>query len=730
VTILEEAKRLHAQGFDLLWLRSRSKAPFESGWSKLPKKTWEELEKAYKPGYNLGVRLGREIPGRGYLGVIDCDVKSGGQRFLQELEKRLQELFGAKLDNAPFVISGRGNGSCHYYILTPEPFSPKRLSQSSEMVDVEMGGKTVKRAAWEISFMGIGQQVVLPPSIHPDSGRQYKWDDRVGAKFPLIEIPGGIKKENPRKESLGDYKFEIVDLVGSSLPDSVIDKILNGDLVKDRSEELKPICAELHFTGFNRNQILSVMTDKTTFIGQTPFDHTHSEDRIRAAAWVEKYHLDPMYREVDCNEAFSSAVIEEVLSESQKELQEEELFGIDWRLKLDRNDKGRLKSTLKNVVLILSHSVCEKVFVRDDFSFTDTYTIDTPWGGKKGNELTDDDAVRIKLWLARNYQIEPPSGMIFDAMAAVAMENEYHPVREWFLTLPEWDGLNRLDSWLKKNFEAKGDSEYIAQVFRKFMVACVARIYEPGTKFDWMPILEGAQGIGKSSFPRLLAGDGWFSDWLPPLEDKDAALNLCGTLIHEMGELANFRKAQIEAVKAFLTRTVDKVRPPYGRKKIIRKRQNLFMGTTNKDEYLKDETGNRRFKPVVVGQLNFEALKKDRPQLFAEAIFIFKNGLEETLDLEGSAKNFEVQIQNEKMITDVSDSMLSDLEKWGEKSEGKIAGKIEDNMVRLSDLFESVQVFGKWKHDNANLQNAAKALKRFGYEKYRSSGKPFWRRKK
>ena len=147
--------------------------------------------------------------------------------------------------------------------------------------------------------------------------------------------------------------------------------------------------------------------------------------------------------------------------------------------------------------------------------------------------------------------------------------------------MPPWDETPRIDTWLKRNFEAQGDDEYLAQVFRKWLCAMVIRAYEPGAKFDWMPIFEGEQGVGKSSFGRMLCGDKYFLDWLPDLMNKDSALALQGIWAVEMGELASFRKNEIEAVKAFLTRTVDKVRPPYGERWLESKRRCVFFGTTN-----------------------------------------------------------------------------------------------------------------------------------------------------
>jgi putative DNA primase/helicase len=266
------------------------------------------------------------------------------------------------------------------------------------------------------------------------------------------------------------------------------------------------------------------------------------------------------------------------------------------------------------------------------------------------------------------------------------------------------------------------------------MVAMVLRDYEPGAKFDWMPIFEGKQGIGKSSLGRLLVGDKYFVDWLPDLSDKDSALSLQGAWAVEFGELTNLRKQDVESAKAFISRTVDKVRPPYGRIQIESPRRCVFFGTTNSDTYLRDDSGNRRFKPVKVGQLDFDAIARDREQLFAEALFIYVNGFEteKTLDIEGKAKEYEAKIQAEKMLEDESTFMVEDFKKFM-KNEAQKRDEIDTRFnfekFKLTELFSDGWdgPFRGYKSDMRHLQFAAKALKQLGAEKFKSSGSVFWR---
>jgi predicted P-loop ATPase len=215
--------------------------------------------------------------------------------------------------------------------------------------------------------------------------------------------------------------------------------------------------------------------------------------------------------------------------------------------------------------------------------------------------------------------------LVQDAVAAVARYHIYHPIRD-DLGRVIWDGSPRLGSWLVR-LAGTEDSPYVRAVGRKFLIQMVARVMRPGCKADHVLVLSGAQGIGKSTACRILAGD-YFSDNLPPINGgKDTMIHLRGKWLIELSEMAPSRKSEAEDLKAFLTTTVDSYRDPYGRTEGAWPRQCVFVGTTNSDKFLNDETGGRRFWPVTIpGVIDTDGLAAERDQLLAEALAAFSTG--------------------------------------------------------------------------------------------------------
>ena len=272
----------------------------------------------------------------------------------------------------------------------------------------------------------------------------------------------------------------------------------------------------------------------------------------------------------------------------------EDFGDADWQTALEIDRQGNVKDILDNLVLIIRHheGLSNIAFNchRDGIDAKGG----VPWDQIKIG-WNDSDYAGLKVYLSDHYGIYAPT-KTKDALLAVAAERAYHPIKEFLEALPEWDGVPRVDTLFIDYFGAD-DTSFKRAVSRKSMVAAVARIYAPGTKFDSVPILNGPQGIGKSTFYAKLAGD-WFSDslTLTDMKDKSEPEKLQGYWILELGELAGMRKTDVETVKSFISRVDDKYRASYGVTVESHPRQCIIVGSTNAETgFLRDITGNRRF---------------------------------------------------------------------------------------------------------------------------------------
>ena len=252
----------------------------------------------------------------------------------------------------------------------------------------------------------------------------------------------------------------------------------------------------------------------------------------------------------------------------------------------------------------------------------------------------------------------------FDAMKNVAMRHKFHPIKD-LLNSFQWDGREHIRSLLPEYLGAE-DSDYTYQVMRLWMLGAVARIFRSGCKFDYCMILQGAQGVGKSTLPRLMTlDDSWFSDSLDSLDTDRSAQSLIEVWICELAELKSLARTTggMESVKKFLTATQDRFRQPYERRADTYLRSCVFMGTTNKSDLLSDQTGNRRFLIVKVGEqkpeknLFDESAMEDIRQSWAEAVYIWKNE-KPTLILPESLKQEAEQDQNDNMADDGSSGII------------------------------------------------------------------------
>lgn len=331
----------------------------------------------------------------------------------------------------------------------------------------------------------------------------------------------------------------------------------------------------------------------------------------------------------------------------------------NWQTALELDKQGKIKDTLDNIVLIIRNdSELESIAFnkhRDGIDARDGL----PWEQMKGG-WNDSDNAALKVYLSNKYGIYSPT-KTKDAILAVAAERSYHPIKEYLDHLPEWDGIDRVEILLIDYFNAT-DNSYTRAVTRKMMVAAVARIYHPGTKFDSVLILNGPQGIGKSTFFAKLAGD-WFSDslTLTDMKDKAGPEKLQGYWILELGELAGMRKTDVEVVKSFISRSDDKYRASYGVNVESHPRQCIIVGSTNAESgFLRDITGNRRFWPVRISgdgkRKAWQMSVYDVEQIWAETLVLYAKG--EKLYLEGSDVELATNEQADAMESDEREGLV------------------------------------------------------------------------
>lgn len=300
---------------------------------------------------------------------------------------------------------------------------------------------------------------------------------------------------------------------------------------------------------------------------------------------------------------------------------------VDWKAGLLRSEHGALKPLLANAITVLSNAPPFAGIIKLDQFATRIMLVgappwdcaDAPWAPRPWSSSDD---IRAAEWLQRQ-GIAVNSNVAAQAVTAVAEQQKFHPVIA-YLDRCRWDGKARLATWMTKYLGAK-DNLYHNQVGRCSLIAAVARIRRPGSKVDTMPILEGAQGLGKSTLLRVLF-EPWYSDEIADFGSKDAAMQLSGAWLIEISELDAMSRADAGRIKAFISRTTDRYRPPYGSRVIEQPRSCVFWGTTNSDGYLRDDTGGRRFWPVRVGQVDIGGLSADRDQLWAEAQHAYSAG--------------------------------------------------------------------------------------------------------
>ena len=301
----------------------------------------------------------------------------------------------------------------------------------------------------------------------------------------------------------------------------------------------------------------------------------------------------------------------------------------EWMFNLKRNSNGIIEKTIDNILLVLENDPLVKGKIAlDDFANRGLVIGALPWdSSEKKRFWNDTDDAGLRHYLEKVYGLIGKE-KVYDATSLCAHKHKFNSVRDYLLSV-KWDGVSRLETLFIDYFGAD-DNDYTKEVAKKSFVAAVARVMQPGIKFDNMVIISGAQGIGKRTFFSYLGKD-WFSDSLVTFEGKEAAELIQGRWLIEVGELSGMTKSETNTVKQFLSKTDDIYREAYGRRTAQFPRKCIFFGTTNDTEYLKDPTGGRRFWPVDANAKKatksvFRDLPSEVDNIWAEAFVFWQLG--------------------------------------------------------------------------------------------------------
>jgi predicted P-loop ATPase len=594
----------------------------------------------------------------------------------------------------------------------------------------------------KLEILGQGQQFVAA-GIHPDTGAPYTWGKWSPDDVPLADLPpvtqeqvAELVAEAERRFRAAGYRTKAeIEAAAAPAPEpranikgivatgktnpfrTVNDAALKdldrwvptlfGDaarkdhrgvwrvsstgLGRDREEDLS--IAPEGIVDFGEHDMGDAKRGKRTAIDLV-IEHGGAADASAAARWL----ADQLGIEVE--------IAAKRKAKAQPPDPEDDHPDVErWNEKLHRNDRGEARDIIANVALILRTDTRFKGNIRFNLMLEAVEARGLPWRGGGWAAWTDADDIFCAEWCQRRHAyVKRPTCAA--AVQIVARDLQHHPIRERLNGLA-WDGTARAETWLATYLGA-ADTAYTRAVGRAWLVSAVARVFSPGCKADHALILEGAQGAGKSTAAATIAlEDAWFSDEIADLGTKDAAQDLRGKWIVELAELSALNRGAVERVKAFMSRRVDHYRPSYGTRSQDFPRMCAFIGSTNADAYLGDETGGRRFWPVKVGAIDIAGLKADRDQIWAEAVAGYRAGA--TWWLDRATEDHARQQQDARRIVDPWEELVLD---WAEAQTGAVA---------VRDVMTSAIGIDYDRRDQHAQNRIARILKAAGWERKRDT---------
>lgn len=759
--VLARIGPLAREGVTFHWLRPNSKAPIASKWSEAPAETLADLEKSHVANANVGVRLGElSKVSAGYLYLIDLDIRDESKK--DECLAALRSMW-PDYDRFPTVISGSGGESRHIYLVSDGLFRSKKLARSPgfQMVWNDTKGREVKQHDWEIEFFGTGKQAVVPPSIHPDTGRAYEWlrefdelDIGLG-DWPVVsaedlkswgaraDAATGDEFDDDADELFAEAKSEPIGLGIAEIERTVAD--LPDDWVDDRDQWFIVGMALHHETGggddgfeiwcdwsqqsskFDREDQLRVwksfgknkrtnpvrMPTLVAAAGENRLKDAHDFVQVDEIEDAEFEDLLPPSKPADPLDdllgptsggdliASPSKSVTGQISYTPGDRDLEKQDG--WESWLQRNEDGLIKSTMPNVQLIIRNDPRtrgvmafnkfkqEIVLIRKPRLYKLRKESPKPVLQLEGSIWNVSDKVNGDNWTDSHehpirriiegptrqggYDIKVTDRDLKAATDMVALENSFHPVTDYLNAMAaSWDGVTGRAEELFIKYLGCPDDPYHREVARNMLLGAVTRAFEPGHKFDFVTILQGAQGKRKSTFIEVLARS-WGGELAADFHDKQKMVeSMMGSWILEIPELQGFSRADVTSLKAFLTLNKDRTRLAYERRARDFYRQCIFIGSTNDDEYLRDDTGGRRYwivKCNLQGEIDTEGLAAEIDQVWGEVVNLYRKMRKDQPDgklplylKSEDAKSEAERFQEGARVATSEESIVGEIEQW------------------------------------------------------------------
>ena len=683
--------------FGLPIVRTKNKAPIVHGWQKLAdnKDGWSgNLTTATEAGFVI----------TDDMVIIDVDPRNfaEGVDSLELLEKAVEFELRA---NAGLSVKTASGGLHLYY---------------KKKVDVKFPNENSKFKG--IEFKQKGQQVVLPNSVLAD-GRRYDLLNGSLEQLNFYELPQKFY------DVVGVRIVQKAIDIGSGFKNHTTDIIRMKKLLENTPPAVQGehgdqatynVCCLGKDYGLSPDVFFELLCEWNEKCSP-PWDVEALRTKM-----LNAYSYSHNKAGSHSVEAMFSAIEQTFLNDEQSKKQEEDI--LDWKNELQVSKNGVYKTTLKNAVLFMKHDEHLKGRIAfNEFSGDKVWIEPAYWHNStaksylpNGRIWTDTDAIKTR-YIFNNYNFDVGTNLIHEAVTELSTSNNYHPVKEWLEKNAEWDNVKRIDTFFAKYCGAD-DNVYSKEVARKMLCAIVARVFDPGCKFDYLPIFVGKQGIGKSTLLKILSiHPSWFCDNIGDITNaKEVIPQTRGKLIVEWQELALFSKIDINHSKSFLSTSVDRVREAYHREAKDYPRQFIVVATTNQDKFLLDETGNRRMLPIELRDVNTTKVAEDIKQIYAEALVMYKAG-EKLYITDSEALKIASDIQNDRFKNDEIEESIVE---WLENIPEDIKHFCTKEKLQVNDII--IHCFKETPTKARGLSNRiANVLRRLGYSRqsYRIDGK-------